>query len=93
MPSSKYLLNAFKQRNLVNFQESLEVYKVNPNDKVEINDDRTIFETILSTANSAEYIKLCLKNGADFYMVRNLLNQRVYNFLHALVKGCRIIMF
>lgn len=88
MPASKYLLNAFKQRNLVKFQESLEVYKVNPNDKVDINDDRTIFETILSTANSAEFIKLCLKNGADFYIVRYLLSQRLYNFLYALVITC-----
>lgn len=70
MPTPNDLLYAFQQHNLSKFKELLEVLKVNPNKRVTINNDRTIFETILSTANSAEYIKLCLKNDADFHMVR-----------------------
>lgn len=71
MSTSRDLLNAFKQRNMMKFQESLEIFKVNPNEKVKVHDDRSVFETILCTANSAQFIRLCLKNGADFYMVRN----------------------
>lgn len=71
MSVPKDFLNAFKQRNLVKFQELLKVFNVKPNERVEVNDDRTIFETILSTEKSAEYIKLYLNNDANFHMVRN----------------------
>lgn len=70
MSTPKDLLYAFQQRNLAKFEESLEILNVNPNEKVDINDELTVFETILRTEKSAEYIKLCLNNDADFYMVR-----------------------
>jgi hypothetical protein len=70
MSSPIDLLNAFEQKNFGKFQECLEVYLANPNEFDEITNNRTVFETILSTPKSAEYIKLCLKNDADFYMVR-----------------------
>jgi hypothetical protein len=69
MSSPIDLLHAFEQKNFGKFQESLEVFLASPNGFDEITNGRTIFETILSTPKSADYIKLCLKNDADFYMV------------------------
>lgn len=66
--SAKYLLNAFEQRNIGKFQEALEVFKMDPNDIDGIT-NRTVFETILSESQSTEFIKVCLQNDADFYMV------------------------
>jgi hypothetical protein len=68
MSIQKDLLNAFEQRNLGKFQEALEVFQANPNFYVK-ESDKTIFEIILSTPGSAQYIKLCIDNDADFYMV------------------------
>lgn len=68
MSIQKDLLNAFEQRNLGKFQEALEVFQANPNFYVK-DSDQTIFEIILSTPNSANFIKLCIENDADFYMV------------------------
>ncbi|KAJ6635134.1 Transient receptor potential cation channel protein painless [Pseudolycoriella hygida] len=67
MSISNDLLGAFEQRNVGKFQEALEVYRADPNylDKTK---ERTVFEIILSTPNSSKFIKLCVENGADFYM-------------------------
>ena len=62
------LLKAFEQRNLGKFQESLEVFQADPNYLVKA-EDKTIFEIILGTPGSSRYIKLCIENDADFYMV------------------------
>lgn len=62
------LLNAFEQRNLGKFQEALEVFQADPNHYVKTR-DKTIFEIILATPSSSSFIKLCLENDADFYMV------------------------
>lgn len=62
------LLAAFEQRNLGKFQEALEVFEADPNYFVKTR-DKTIFEIILGTPDSARFIKLCIENGADFYMV------------------------
>lgn len=64
----KDLLNAFEQRNLGKFQEALEVFQANPNFYVK-ESDQTVFEIILSTPNTEKFIKLCIDNDADFYMV------------------------
>lgn len=68
MSIHKDLLGAFEQRNLGKFQEALEVFQADPNRFVK-SKDKTIFEYILETPNSANFIKLCVENGADFYMV------------------------
>lgn len=67
------LLSAFEQRNLGKFQEALEVFEADPNYFVKTK-DKTIFEIVLSTPDSAKFIKLCMENGADFYMVNNKNN-------------------
>lgn len=69
MSIQKDLLKAFEQRNLGKFQEALEVFQADPNYFVK-DQDKSIFEIILSTPNSSDFIKLCIDNGADFYMVR-----------------------
>lgn len=66
------LLNAFEQRNLGKFQEALEVFQADPNHYVKTR-DKTIFEIILATPSSSSFIKLCLENGGDFYMVSSLV--------------------
>lgn len=68
MSISNDLLGAFEQRNFGKFQEALEVYQADPNFFVK-SKDRTVFEIILSSPKSSNFIKLCLENGADFYMV------------------------
>lgn len=68
MSLSNDLLGAFEQRNVGKFQEALEVYQADPNHFVKTK-DRTVFEIILSTPKSSNFIKLCIDNGADFYMV------------------------
>lgn len=72
MSISNDLLGAFEQRNVGKFQEALEVYQADPNYFVKTR-DRTVFEIILSTPKSAHFIKLCIDNGADFYMVNQIM--------------------
>jgi hypothetical protein len=69
MSIQKDLLNAFEQRNLGKFQEALEVFQADPNQRIK-ESDQTIFELVLSTPSTANFIKLCIDNDADFYMVR-----------------------
>lgn len=93
MSIHKDLLNAFEQRNLGKFQEALEVFQADPNHYVKAR-DQTIFEIILSAPSSSAYIKLCIENGADFYMVSEpTLEQLSYLpagiVLHCFVHTCR----
>lgn len=68
MSIHKDLLPYFEQGNLGKFQEALEVFQANPNYFVKER-DKTVFEIILGTPNSSNFIKLCIENGADFFMV------------------------
>lgn len=68
MSGHKDLLSAFEQGNIGKFQEALEVFQADPN-FYERERDKTLFEIVLGTAKSAHFIKLCIQNGADFYMV------------------------
>lgn len=70
MSINRDLFTAFEQRNLGKFQEALEVFQADPNYVVK-EKDKTIFELILETPDSAKFIKLCVDNGADFYMVNS----------------------
>ena len=74
MSIQKDLLNAFEQRNLGKFQEALVVFQANPNFYMK-ESDKTIFEHVLSTPNTANFIKVCIENDADFYMVSHQLDQ------------------
>lgn len=50
----------------MDFKHALEHLKADPNAKDTIT-DMTIFEKVLMTPDSADYIKLCIDNGADLY--------------------------
>lgn len=63
------LYNSFIHRNLGKFTESLEVHEANPNSLVPTK-GQTVFEIILSTPDSSNFIKKCIEHGADFYVVR-----------------------
>lgn len=82
------LLAAFEQRNLGKFQEALEVFQADPNRYVKTK-DKTIFEHILETPTSSNFIKLCVENGADFYMVMmktpHLMIHHSYLFLFCIL--------
>lgn len=62
------LLSAFEQGDLGKFQELLEFVQA---DNIVQSYGKTLFEIILSTPDSAKFIKLCIDNGAEFYMVKN----------------------
>lgn len=62
------LLDAISQRNLVDFRYALEVMKCDPN-LVDVSSSLSVFQTVLQTPNSAEFIKLCINNGASLYKV------------------------
>lgn len=62
------LYNAFENRNLGKFTEALEVHEADPNFFIEAK-GRTIFEIILSTPDSSNFIRKCIEHGADFYVV------------------------
>ncbi|CAG9806961.1 unnamed protein product [Chironomus riparius] len=64
------MYSAFNERNLGKFIEELEVYKADPNFRIDAK-DCTIFENILGTPGSGIFIKACLQHGADFNMKRN----------------------
>lgn len=62
------LLESISHRNLSDFRYALEVLKCNPN-LLDASSGLSVFQTVLQTPNSSEYIKLCVNNGADFYKV------------------------
>ncbi|XP_070490291.1 transient receptor potential cation channel protein painless-like [Chironomus tepperi] len=67
MPDPQKLLsNAFRDRNLSDFMYTLEFLNANPNHESDIA-GRTLFQKILTKPNSAEYIRLCIENGAECY--------------------------
>lgn len=60
-------MEAFRNRDLGDFINALELMSADVNQK----DDSklSIFHKILSTPHSADYIKICISNGADCYAV------------------------
>ncbi|KAG5666877.1 hypothetical protein PVAND_014885 [Polypedilum vanderplanki] len=60
------LLDALAHRNLSDFRYALEVMKCNPN-LLDASSGLSVFQTVLQTPNSAEFIRLCINNGANFY--------------------------
>lgn len=61
------LMEAFRRGDLGDFVYALEFFNANVN---EVKDaGLTIFQKILLTPNSGDYIKSCINNGADRYGV------------------------
>jgi hypothetical protein len=63
------LLDSIGHRNLSDFRYALEVMKCDPN-LLDASTGLSVFQTVLQTPKSAEFIRLCVSNGANFYKVR-----------------------
>ena len=50
----------------------LEDLKVNPDEPQECFNNLSIFEKVLQTPKSQNFIDLCIENGSDFFKVRYL---------------------
>ena len=81
------LHKAFEEKSQEKFIEALEVFEVDPNATVD-GESRTLFERILSTPDSAWYIKKCIEYGADFNVVSNFF---FWGFLCTLPK-CSVLV-
>jgi hypothetical protein len=68
MSKVAFLVNAFAQRNNGDFLFGLEFLKCDPNLSDE-SSELSMFETILKTPESPDFIKLCITHGADLYKV------------------------
>lgn len=58
---------AFYRRNVDGFKYALENLGADPCSRNDLRENKTLFEEILSTANTAPFIHLCIDNGADLY--------------------------
>ncbi|XP_070498442.1 transient receptor potential cation channel protein painless-like [Chironomus tepperi] len=73
------LHKAFEEKSLKKFVEALEVFEIDPNSKPD-GDNRSVFESILSTPDSASYIQKCIEYGADLN-VKNKSNKYPLHYL------------
>jgi hypothetical protein len=64
------LIIAVESRNEHQFRFMLESSCIDPDKPLSCLEGLSIFEKVLSTPNSDNFIKLCLQNGSDFYRVR-----------------------
>ena len=62
------LLDSISQRNFSDFRYALEILKCDPN-LIDAATGLSVFQTVLQTPNSSEFIRLCINNGANFYKV------------------------
>lgn len=63
------LLDSFSRQNITYFRFLLDVRKCNPN-LIDVTSGLTVFETVLQTPKSADFIDLCFFKGAQSYEVR-----------------------
>jgi hypothetical protein len=63
------LWDSLVRRNIHDFRNALEDQHCDPN-LVDASSGLSVFQTVLQTPNSVEYIKLCMDHGADLYTVR-----------------------
>lgn len=63
------LLDSLTHRNISDFRYALEVMKCDPN-LFDASSGLSVFQTVLQTPKSSDYIKLCITSGANFYKVR-----------------------
>jgi len=69
------LLDAVTHRNISDFKYALEVMKCDPN-LLDAATGLSVFQCVLQTPNSSNFIHLCLNNGASYYKVnRNVLTE------------------
>jgi hypothetical protein len=62
------LTEAFRERNLADFMHALEFLNADPGQVIEENGP-SLFQKVLTTPNSADFIRLCIDSGADCYTV------------------------
>lgn len=62
------LLDSLAHRNISDFRYALEVMKCDPN-LLDVSSGVSVFQTVLQTPNSAEFIQICINSGASFYKV------------------------
>lgn len=62
------LLDSLTHRNISDFRYALEVMKCDPN-LLDASSGLSVFQTVLQTPKSSQFIKLCIISGADFYKV------------------------
>lgn len=62
------LFDSINQRNFSDFRYAVEILRGDPN-LVDAATGMTVFQTVLQTPNSADFIRLCINNGADYYKV------------------------
>lgn len=62
------LLEALGNRRISDFRYALEVMKVDPN-LLDVSTGLSVFQTVLQTCQSPEFITLCINHGANFYKV------------------------
>jgi len=70
--TQRELVNALETDSESEFQFALEVLQADPNDSLECFGGLSVFEKVLLTPNKANYIELCIYNGANFYKVTHL---------------------
>lgn len=63
------LLDSLAHRNISDFRFALEVMRCDPN-LFDASSGISVFQTVLQTPKSSDYIKLCVSSGANFYKVR-----------------------
>jgi hypothetical protein len=62
------LLDSLAHRNIADFRYALEVMKCDPN-LLDASSGLSVFQTVLQTPKSSEFIKLCINAGGNFYKV------------------------
>lgn len=62
-------MSAFMKKDIEAFRNALESRRADPN-LVDPKIDMTIFEKVLMSPKSSEFIKACIEHGADLYQVR-----------------------
>lgn len=66
------LLDSLTHRNISDFRYALEVMKCDPN-LLDAATGLSVFQSVLQTPKSSQYIKLCISAGANFYKVMEFL--------------------
>lgn len=79
------LLEALINRRISDFRYALEVMKVDPN-LLDVSSGISVFETVLQTPDSPEFITLCINHGANFYRV-------IYLFAQMMSHHANVILF
>lgn len=66
--TASVLLESISTKNLGDFRYALEIMKCDPN-LVDASTGISVFQTVLQSPNSSNFIKLAITNGANLYKV------------------------